>query len=1203
MTRLDKRVFLSLKVLFIALIMLIPVGITMAMSESEEKNNNNYTLSPAKETNELEFESIEIVSMRTATSKTFDNGDGSHKAVIYTKPIHYQDGNDDWQEIDDSQPKPGSRSRAEEECDVDKDCFICGYDDPVGGNNKIWNMGADDYFLLPLDSTTVWKKFRILIEFDISAIPANSDINSATIKLDYFASEDSGGPAGEGSSLEITANPITRVWAEGTSTWGGTQNNDGATWLTTDGSTSWSSEGGDYSSSPSGTGSTPSSYGETDIDIKSIVESWVTGTANHGVVLRGTSAPGTDDYLKRFHSSEYSNSADWPKLVIDYISNLQPELLKDISPVQLSEDQPDEYIELDGIEHPSTGVFTDPDVGDTLSFYVYTGTRWAGKNEGGYDSDLMTVSIMTNGTLEISLKSNQYGSEKVDINATDSEGASIEYEVTINVQSVNDPPVINETTNWIYDKPEPIIAPGILTCAEDQWANFTVTAWDPVERNDDDKITFDANTTKSYASFFKIDSKTGRVSMLPRNSDVGIYYLQLTANDGQDDGIFTFTLEIENVNDKPVFEQIEVDEDLEDIPAGATTYKLSRKAQEDHVFDFIVHANDEDLDLTDSDEQIQFRVTPENKFNVKTYAIYPKRAYVNFTPDNDDVGTIIAQITATDQDEAVSTLELEIDVVNQNDPPEFKRFIYKTSERTIDTHNFDLEKQGKGYEATEYEPYVFKIEAEDPDPGDELVFAVKIIDRGEFSGKLMYTLDDITGKPNTKQITVTPDKEAGREGELWVNITVTDKLLASNYVNIRIPVENTNDPPEQPTIDVEIRDADKSTGRVKENLSATFTASYPPEISYRDPDGQNETDLIYSWDFGDGSDPVSGWENIVHTFPKAGTYTVTLTVTDSEGLTNTSTKDVEVIKPAGQDGDGEGDDDLLGLGSVGGVSVGLLLILLIIVIIIIIVLFMMVQKKKEKEKKAEEEAQQAQMASQYGYPMAQAQAPTAAYYQDPAMMAQYQAYQQQYQQMMMQQQAQQQYPYGYDQTALTQQLEGQPYTAQQPTGYEGTYPQQQQTMTSQPLQTATLSEGPQAGFGGTELPTPTMAEQPQLPPAPEDEVEPEIPASPYAEAETQTLEEEIGEDAAVAEVPVEPAEEPPEPEIAPEPELEAPEPEPKPTPAPAPTPKVDTTRAPAEPEGEGKPEKPPTEEKKCPHCSAPVKEGWFLCPKCKKPLI
>jgi PKD repeat protein len=71
-----------------------------------------------------------------------------------------------------------------------------------------------------------------------------------------------------------------------------------------------------------------------------------------------------------------------------------------------------------------------------------------------------------------------------------------------------------------------------------------------------------------------------------------------------------------------------------------------------------------------------------------------------------------------------------------------------------------------------------------------------------------------------------------------------------------------------------------------------LTASFDGTGS-TDPDG---TVVAYSWDFGDDSTGTGPTVN--HTFATAGTYTVTLTVTDDLGGTDTATASVTVAAPA-----------------------------------------------------------------------------------------------------------------------------------------------------------------------------------------------------------------------------------------------------------------------------------------------------------------
>jgi PKD repeat protein len=62
-----------------------------------------------------------------------------------------------------------------------------------------------------------------------------------------------------------------------------------------------------------------------------------------------------------------------------------------------------------------------------------------------------------------------------------------------------------------------------------------------------------------------------------------------------------------------------------------------------------------------------------------------------------------------------------------------------------------------------------------------------------------------------------------------------------------------------------------------------------------DPNGQP---LMYRWDFGDGSTGTGA--SAQYSYGADGTYTVRLTVTDSDGMTSTVTKTVKVAAPANQ---------------------------------------------------------------------------------------------------------------------------------------------------------------------------------------------------------------------------------------------------------------------------------------------------------------
>jgi len=109
------------------------------------------------------------------------------------------------------------------------------------------------------------------------------------------------------------------------------------------------------------------------------------------------------------------------------------------------------------------------------------------------------------------------------------------------------------------------------------------------------------------------------------------------------------------------------------------------------------------------------------------------------------------------------------------------------------------------------------------------------------------------------------------------------------------------------TITLAVGDSERLTGsttgmvRVRDYPSAnfTFSPSYPIERETVTFDASSSTPnggLItnYQWNFGDGNITTMATPTITHAYSAIGTYTVTLTVTDSEGLSGSQSKIVSV---------------------------------------------------------------------------------------------------------------------------------------------------------------------------------------------------------------------------------------------------------------------------------------------------------------------
>ena len=121
---------------------------------------------------------------------------------------------------------------------------------------------------------------------------------------------------------------------------------------------------------------------------------------------------------------------------------------------------------------------------------------------------------------------------------------------------------------------------------------------------------------------------------------------------------------------------------------------------------------------------------------------------------------------------------------------------------------------------------------------------------------------------------------------IWrVKFYIDNEFAGSTTFEILSEFEEPPPPNEDP-----VAEADGPySGYVDESISFSSSGSH-------DPDGEIEG---YDWDFGDGSEH-SSVENPSHVYSAAGTYTVTLTVTDSLGAQNTDTASCTVTQKPGQ---------------------------------------------------------------------------------------------------------------------------------------------------------------------------------------------------------------------------------------------------------------------------------------------------------------
>jgi hypothetical protein len=194
----------------------------------------------------------------------------------------------------------------------------------IDADNPDTNKGGDRYLKTSPESG---KEKHGLLRFDLSSIPGNAVLQSAALRV----TSDNGR-----SDHEVEIREMRSAW-----------NESAATWNSPDGSATWA--GGAFGSADYGS----AVYGvlipvgddtQLAVDLSSVVSDWLSGSPNHGLVMRATNVDTGD---AQWFSRQESKADLRPQLAVQYLEPVpggcsETSTLAPVADTFINADRPDE---------------------------------------------------------------------------------------------------------------------------------------------------------------------------------------------------------------------------------------------------------------------------------------------------------------------------------------------------------------------------------------------------------------------------------------------------------------------------------------------------------------------------------------------------------------------------------------------------------------------------------------------------------------------------------------------------------------------------------------------------------------------------------------------------------------------------------------------------------------------------------------------
>jgi predicted transcriptional regulator len=371
---------------------------------------------------------------------------------------------------------------------------------------------------------------------------------------------------------------------------------------------------------------------------------------------------------------------------------------------------------------------------------------------------------------------------------------------------------------------------------------------------------------------FQVEAADGGILGLPMEG----YQLMTRSN--------VFNVVVTPINDAPQLtylnRQISNDTVMVELrgPAGAV---------EDRPFPIEVRAADADLKI-DATEKLT--CTLNGPVIASTGAGRDNASFV-FTPEDNDVGMTVWNVTVMDRFGAKDVIPLFVETQNINDRPYIVSCIHNGIAYPVESGRIVF---GDGLSALDDEDFSIKVVARDDDmlgPGDGLTFGLTSLN------------DDVEIDPDTGELSFLPGQED--IGRRTIGVYVTDRSGAKDQVEIQIEVENVNDPPLIQgvySLSGELRFIEGEDGHV-------IVTHMDPDIGY-DP----EEKLSVMW-ISEPLGKIGEGDRLAISGLAEGTHKITVFVTDRKGEQDSYTFTLVV------EGDRTGNMDGFVLGLIIGGSV------------------------------------------------------------------------------------------------------------------------------------------------------------------------------------------------------------------------------------------------------------------------------------------